>query len=260
MTYLVAYAAIDTTNLFAPSTYFNSDVQDIGTLYEFRSHIATQSLDVVGLGMNDLSSALVESINLFVGTAISGPSSEQSLSWQAAGLHRSYANLFNTTFAPEKFGSVLLAGDDILQGSADADFLHAFSGNDTVLGGGGADAIDGGRGNDILTGGGSNDRFYFDSPLRAANADHITDFRSGLDQIWLDASIFKQLPSGPVDAGNFTVGTQPLDSNDYLIYNPATGVLSYDADGSGSGHAMVAVLTLNHHPTLAASDIVDFVA
>jgi len=36
----------------------------------------------------------------------------------------------------------------------------------------------------------------------------------------------------------FRVGTNALDHNDHIIYDQATGALSYDADGSGSGAAV----------------------
>lgn len=253
MAYFVAYGSISTTDLFDPSTYFNSNVQDIGTQHEYRSHISDESLDVVGLGMNDPNSATVQSISLFTGSGISGPSSEQTLSWQATGLSAAYNSLFNAAFIPEQFGKALLAGDDTLQGSADVDSLYAFGGNDIILGAGGADVIDGGVGNDTITGGSGNDQFFFTSSLKAANADHITDFNSGHDEIILLGDIFKSLP-GDVKPGNFVIGTAPIDKNDFIIYDPTTGVLSYDSDGSRNHHHMIAFATLDGHPTLVASD------
>ncbi len=255
MAYFVAYGSLDTNDLFDPSTYFNTAIQDIGTQYEFRSHISTESLDVVGLGMNDPDTATVQSISLYTGTGITGPSSEQALSWQATGVNEAYTAIFNATFSPSEFGAALLARADTLQGSGDVDSLFGFNGRDTILGAGGSDVIDGGRGKDTLTGGGGNDQFHFDAALRSGNADHITDFHSGHDQLWLAAGIFTAVAGG-VAANNFVIGTQPLDGDDYLIYNPSTGVLSYDADGSGTADAMVAFVTLDHHPALAVNDFV----
>jgi 16S rRNA U516 pseudouridylate synthase RsuA-like enzyme len=36
----------------------------------------------------------------------------------------------------------------------------------------------------------------------------------------------------------FVTGTKAREKDDYLIYNKKTGVLSYDADGSGSKEAV----------------------
>jgi Ca2+-binding RTX toxin-like protein len=41
--------------------------------------------------------------------------------------------------------------------------------------------------------------------------------------------------------------------SDYIVYNRASGVLSYDADGSSAGHA-VAFALLTNKPVLTASD------
>ena len=47
-------------------------------------------------------------------------------------------------------------------------------------------------------------------------------------------------PGQAVPAENFVTGTAALDANDYLVYNNRTGVVSYDADGSGTAAAPVA--------------------
>ncbi len=118
-------------------------------------------------------------------------------------------------------------------------------GNNTVKAGAGDDAVDGGYGNDSLSGGAGDDKFIFSSKLgsdktdRKVNFDKITDFTSKDDTIELDNKIFKKLgKAGDLKSSFFTVGTEAKDKNDYLIYNKATGVLSYDADGSGSKAAV----------------------
>jgi Ca2+-binding RTX toxin-like protein len=40
----------------------------------------------------------------------------------------------------------------------------------------------------------------------------------------------------------------------HVIYNPTSGALMYDADGSGSG-AAITIVVLSGHPTLSAADI-----
>lgn len=55
--------------------------------------------------------------------------------------------------------------------------------------------------------------------------------------------MFSKLKStGTLKAANFTKGIEAHDSNDYLIYNPSTGNLLYDADGNGSDVAKVITL------------------
>jgi Ca2+-binding RTX toxin-like protein len=87
--------------------------------------------------------------------------------------------------------------------------------------------------------------------------DRITDFTVAKDHIQLENGIFTKLgsgsPSSPkvLGASHFFVGPAAHDGDDFVIYNPATGALSYDADGSGSGVAvtfaqLTAGLSLTH--------------
>ncbi len=68
--------------------------------------------------------------------------------------------------------------------------LFGNDGNDFIAGGEGKDHIVGGAGRDIMNGGADSDTFVFtalsDTGL-GANADHITDFVSGVDLIDLAA-------------------------------------------------------------------------
>ncbi len=61
---------------------------------------------------------------------------------------------------------------------------------------------------------------------------------------------------GALLVGNFATNAtgKAVDSNDYIVYNTSTGVLSYDTDGSGAGVAIqVALLGTSTHPTIAYS-------
>jgi serralysin len=107
---------------------------------------------------------------------------------------------------------------------------------------------------DELTGGDGSDAFIFNSKLSASNADSILDFQDGLDILQLEDAIFKKLRGDRDLSDNITVGTRALDNNDYLVYNDATNVLYYDADGSGRGaQVAIAVVTIG---TIDASDFV----
>ena len=82
-------------------------------------------------------------------------------------------------------------------------------------------------GNDMLTGGDGTDVFVFNTPLDAAtNLDTLADFQPGADQIHLDSTLFTALAG---QTGNYVGLSQ------YLIYDFATGLVAYDADGTGSG-------------------------
>ena len=125
------------------------------------------------------------------------------------------------------------ADNNLLTGGDGANLLSGLAGNDTLIGG---------LGKDTLTGGAGLDRFVFSTTRSAGNVDTITDFQSGVDVIALSASLYSGL--GP--AGSM-VG---LSAN--LMYNSATGALSYDADGAGGvASVQIAVLGTSTHPTVA---------
>jgi len=124
--------------------------------------------------------------------------------------------------------------------------LSGEAGNDALYGRKGDDTLSGAGGNDVLEGGAGKDAFLFNSQL-TANIDNITDFKPVDDTIQLDNGIFTRLTTtGVLAADSFVIATAAVDSNDYLIYNPATGALFYDADGNGAGATVqIAVLGVN---------------
>lgn len=142
-------------------------------------------------------------------------------------------------------------GNDTVNGLAGDDYLDGGLGKDRVLGGSGHDTVNGGYGNDVLYGQAGRDAFVFDAKLgtartdRKVNFDKVADFNVKADSFWLDNAIFKKLGSrgaedhpAKLKKAYFEVGERADDRNDYLIYNSKTGVLSYDADGSGSKAAV----------------------
>ena len=127
--------------------------------------------------------------------------------------------------------------------------------NDTFFGDAGDNVLAGKRGNDILVGGGGHDTFVFDTPFEGAiNVDTIVDFEAGIDRIALDRAIFTGLGAGSLPASAFVVGAAAQDADDRIIYNSATGELSFDADGNGAGAAIVFAI-LTNHPTISAGDL-----
>ncbi|MEE1613861.1 Ig-like domain-containing protein [Microvirga sp. CF3016] len=136
-------------------------------------------------------------------------------------------------------------GAEIVTGTATADMLTGGSGKDTFKGGAGDDKLSGGADNDTLWGEKGKDVFVFDTALgtsstdRKVNFDTIKDFSVRDDSIQLDNAIFKKLVKvGKLNKNYFTTGDKAKDKNDYVVYNSKTGVLSYDADGSGKGKAV----------------------
>jgi hypothetical protein len=127
--------------------------------------------------------------------------------------------------------------NNVMIGNAGKNVIAAVEGDDIVFGG---------YGNDTLSGGSGKDKFVFDGKMgssttdRKVNFDTITDFKAKDDKFHLDDGVFKKLGKGSLDKPSqlnknfFTVGAVSKDKNDYLIYNKAAGILSYDADGSGT--------------------------
>ncbi|MFI3158210.1 MAG: hypothetical protein QX199_18865 [Methylococcaceae bacterium] len=146
-------------------------------------------------------------------------------------------------------------GDNALTGNDGNNMLNGAVGRDSLFGGSGNDVLLGGTGNDTLSGGTGKDIFKFDSAL-AANTDKITDFVVADDTIQLENSIFTKLTkTGVLSADNFVKAAAAHDSNDYVIYNAATGAVTYDADGSGTG-AGVQIALLGVNLALTPADFV----
>jgi hypothetical protein len=152
---------------------------------------------------------------------------------------------------------------DTIKGLAGDDQLYGENGNDSVLGGDGIDRLYGGNGDDILKGDAGNDTLFGEAgndklyggvgsdtfvfnkkPAKASNFDRIYDFKSVEgDKIFLENSVFKKLGGklssfdapAKLDVSMFKSG-KAKDKNDYLVYK--SGVLYYDADGSGKGAAV----------------------
>ena len=126
-------------------------------------------------------------------------------------------------------------------------------GADTMTGGAGDDVITGGSGADTLTGAGGADTFAFTTAPNGT-VDRVTDFASGTDKLAFARSAFSALAPGELSAAAFVQAAAAFAADQRIIYNQATGLLSYDADGSGGG-AAVAVAQLNAGQVVKAQDI-----
>ncbi|MDP2904215.1 MAG: calcium-binding protein [Methylovulum sp.] len=127
--------------------------------------------------------------------------------------------------------------------------------DNTLTGNDGKNTLIGAAGPDSLSGGMGKDSFLFDAALKS-NVDNITDFKPVDDTIKLENKIFGKLTStGVLAASAFVTSTAAQDSNDFLVYNKATGALFYDADGNGAGVA-VQIATLGVNLSLTNADFV----
>ncbi|HYD69490.1 Ig-like domain-containing protein [Azospirillum sp.] len=132
-------------------------------------------------------------------------------------------------------------GDDTLFGGQDGDHLLGGEGNDVLYGNLGIDTMEGGAGADVFA------YVRFDEM-----GDTILDFETGLDKLAFYSPSFGHMTTGTLSSAHFALDN-PLDADDRFVFNTRTGVLSFDADGSGAG-AAVTIATLNVR-TLSATDI-----
>ncbi len=130
---------------------------------------------------------------------------------------------------------------NVIAGNHGANTLRGEGRNDRLSGGGGADDLYGGVGSDRLTGGAGADDFFFDTVLNVRNnVDTISDFNVVDDTIQLDDDIFTAVGAvGTLSAAAFRSGSAAQDADDRIIYDSATGRIYYDADGNGSGAAVL---------------------
>jgi serralysin len=127
-----------------------------------------------------------------------------------------------------------------ITGTSGNNVLRGTNGNDSIQGLGGNDWIEGKAGADVLTGGSGRDAFMFNTKLSATtNVDTINDFNVIADTIRLENAVFTKLTkTGALASGSFYKGVKAHDADDRIIYDGATGALSYDADGNGAGAAI----------------------
>jgi Ca2+-binding RTX toxin-like protein len=122
-------------------------------------------------------------------------------------------------------------GDNVLRGSTLGERLDGGAGNDTLIGRGGYEGLYGGTGEDS---------FRFSGPLGGANVVYLGDFYAMDDRIELDDAVFVGIgPVGALAAGAFRAGAAAQDTSDRIVYDASTGNLYFDADGNGSGTAIL---------------------
>ncbi len=124
--------------------------------------------------------------------------------------------------------------------------------NNRIEGSAGNDTLDGGLGKDTLAGGDGADTFVFSSKSSISNLDTISDFQVGVDRIQLNRKVFSKLK---VAADYLAFGTASDSKSHYLIYDSASGKLSYDADGNVSKIKPVDIALIGKGLSLTSTDI-----
>jgi Ca2+-binding RTX toxin-like protein len=200
---------------------------------------------------------IVASFNFSLADAAHVQGSVEKLALAGTGNINGTGNALANTLTGNAGNNTLKAGaaSDTVTGAAGNDSLFGEAGNDVLSGGLGADKLYGGLGKDTMTGGAQADQFVFDTaPNTAANRDVVTDFVHGQDKFLLENAVFAKVGApGVLKAGAFHAGTAAHDADDRIVYNKATGVLSYDADGNGTLPAVQFAL-LTNKPVLTATD------
>lgn len=136
------------------------------------------------------------------------------------------------------------AAANTLTGNDADNVLAGLAGADRLVGGKGNDTLNGGAGDDVLVGGEGSDVFVFNAALSGksgSNVDHIEDFVSGTDRIFLDDAVFTKIGVKGTSAGtalradSFCLGSEAKDAADRIIYDQTSGNLYYDPTGSVNG-------------------------
>ena len=145
------------------------------------------------------------------------------------------------------------AGGDVVAmngiGSSGDDFIRGNAADNVLIGRGGSD---------LLRGGDGADDFLFDRTLGPANIDVIADFdASEGDRVLIRTHLVGATAdaAGVLDAALFAAGPEAAQADDRLVFDAATGRLSYDADGAGGTDA-VQIAVLANGATLSADDVV----
>lgn len=204
------------------------------------------------------------------------------VTWQSYGQDGNGDGIYGKVYSPIFGAGKNLAGgagNDAFIGGPANDAFNGAGGSDTASGGTGNDTLSGGGGVDSLSGGGGNDAFVFggqagDTPA-TIGGDRITDFEGAgsaigsfsptHELIVLSRTTYGALggaggtiasPVALASATEFEANASGAATTPQarLVFNTATGVLAYDADGNGAG-ASVAIVTLVGVANLAAGDI-----
>ena len=196
---------------------------------------------------------------------------------KASGATASYADLVAAiaeaaTFELGAFNDLFVSGakvvgsneDDFLSGAVGGKLLGR-DGDDYIATGLGLTTAKGGDGNDVLVGNGESrllggkgeDIFTAWGPDGGdflKGGDFFKDFSVKDDVVALHPSFYEGPPEGHLADSYFNVGKAAETADHHVIYDKKTGILYWDADGSGVG-AQEQVARLPDHLKLKADNI-----
>jgi Ca2+-binding RTX toxin-like protein len=158
---------------------------------------------------------------------------------------------------------MIFAGDDKFTGSEGNDTLVGCDGDDHLAGRVGNDLLQGKKGNDILNGGpgfdrldggGGQDTYRFKN-VPAGTSDTVLAFDKR-DRIEVSSKVFDGLTLGRLAEEGFVKGTAFTDEDQRFRYDPKSGGLFHDPNGSDATIGAVRLATLpTNLKTLEAGDI-----
>ena len=136
-------------------------------------------------------------------------------------------------------GDILLFIEN-LTGSKFDDRLSGDSGVNVIKGGRGNDVIRGNGGADVLSGEAGRDSFLFNVlPAEPDEVAIVLDYATADDRILLDNDVYRTLATGRLVPDAFALGTEASAASHRILYDPLSGEIRYDADGTGAIDAVV---------------------
>jgi Ca2+-binding RTX toxin-like protein len=143
-------------------------------------------------------------------------------------------------------------------GTTKADTFISNGGHDVLTGSEGKDTFQFGKIHQMTANSGGTAYEDIATSITSADSDTITDFVSGTDKISLDNDFFAAFTAtGKITTANLVQGAGggTLTVLSFLSFDTDTGVLSYDADASGAGAAVV-IVELTGVTSLTVNDFV----
>lgn len=168
-----------------------------------------------------------------------------------------YVDDYNPGLDGDRFDNLLIGGiaNEEFTAGAGNDTIMGSSGNDTIRGGRGNDMIQGGNGADLLIGAAGNDMFYYRDA--SEGGDTIKRFVQGEDKIVVSAFGFGGglVEGQAITSEQIAFGQTPDGPGGQFIYDDATGIIRWDADGVNGTAQVIVIATLINTPPFVAADI-----